>query len=241
MENLRIFGTNYSDVSGIKATNQNDDVVAYYSASTFATAELTNQIKGGIFLENTGNDLRGYAFYGLKGITSVYAPNLTGTEGTGYCFYQCTGLTSIDIPSATGFGQRCFMGCTGLTTVVLKAGIHCWSYNFASCTNLTAIDYAGIDSSQGTFDGNGFNGSTKLATLIIRNTTAAKLSNINCFTNTPFASGKTGGTLYVPSSLISTYQSASNWSTILGYERNSIQAIEGSVYETKYADGTSIT
>lgn len=57
---------------------------------------------------------------------------------------------------------------------------------------------------------------------------------------TPFASGGTGGTLYVPNALKSSYQSASNWSTILGYATNSIQAIEGSYYETHYADGTVI-
>ena len=67
------------------------------------------------------------------------------------------------------------------------------------------------------------------------------LVNINAFTNTPFASGKAGGTLYVPSALVSEYQAATNWSTILGYSTNSIAAIEGSEYENAYADGTSIT
>ena len=67
------------------------------------------------------------------------------------------------------------------------------------------------------------------------------LSYANCFDNTPFASNGTGGTLYVPSSLVSTYQSATNWSVILGYTNNSIQAIEGSQYENYYADGTAVS
>ena len=39
------------------------------------------------------------------------------------------------------------------------------------------------------------------------------------------------GTLYVPNDLIASYQSASNWSTILGYTNNQIKKIEGSIYE----------
>lgn len=57
---------------------------------------------------------------------------------------------------------------------------------------------------------------------------------------TPFQSSGTGGTLYVPSVLIADYQSATNWSTILGYTKNKILPIEGSIYETQYADGTPI-
>ena len=65
------------------------------------------------------------------------------------------------------------------------------------------------------------------------------LSNVNAFTGA-FASGGTGGTLYVPQALIASYQSATNWSTILGYANNQILPIEGSIYETQYADGTPI-
>ena len=83
-----------------------------------------------------------------------------------------------------------------------------------------------------------------LDTLVIRGgdngSRMMTLANLNAFANTPFASAGTGGTLYVPSALVSTYQSATNWSTLLGYANNNIQAIEGSIYETQYADGTPI-
>jgi len=82
---------------------------------------------------------------------------------------------------------------------------------------------------------------SKLSTLILRQETkVAGLSNINSFGYTPFASDGSGGTLYVPSALISSYQSATNWSTILGYANNQILPIEGSQYENYYADGTAI-
>ena len=95
----------------------------------------------------------------------------------------------------------------------------------------------------GSFDGFGgqvFTGCSVLKTLILRPASLVSLGNINNFNSTPFASGGTGGTLYVPQSLISSYQSATNWSTILGYANNQILPIEGSIYETQYADGTPI-
>lgn len=66
---------------------------------------------------------------------------------------------------------------------------------------------------------------------IYRSDAVVPLDNINAFSNTPFASGGSGGTLYVPSALISSYQSATNWSTILGYANNSIAALEGSEFK----------
>lgn len=80
-----------------------------------------------------------------------------------------------------------------------------------------------------------------LHTIILRSPTLVECANTNNAIGNSFASDGTGGTLYVPSALISTYQSATNWSTILSYTNNSIQAIEGSIYETQYADGTPIS
>ena len=82
---------------------------------------------------------------------------------------------------------------------------------------------------------------TRLATVIIRRTGGVvPLQGTNTFDGTPFASGGSGGTLYVPQALISSYQADANWSTILGYANNQIKAIEGSIYENAYADGTPI-
>ena len=119
------------------------------------------------------------------------------------------------------------------------------SYGFRS-NGFTALDLG--ESFGGFITGNCLNGCTKLNTLIIRNPSVASLPNINVFTNTPFASGKAGGTLYVPNSLISGYQSATNWSTILGYANNSIKSIESTHTDPDapidltlyYADGTPI-
>ena len=78
-----------------------------------------------------------------------------------------------------------------------------------------------------------FFGNTNMNVLILRQTNEVPaLAATSAFSNTPFASGKAGGTLYVPNSMISSYQAASNWSTILGYATNSIVKLEGSPYES---------
>lgn len=70
-----------------------------------------------------------------------------------------------------------------------------------------------------------FANNSNLTSLTLPSETLVPLANTNAFTGTPFASGNAGGTLYVPSSLIASYQAATNWSTILGYSTNQIQAI----------------
>lgn len=148
-------------------------------------------------------------------------------------------------------GEKCFFAS------LLGAGIHALAelaetkilvfpaittygqYPFSDNELLEKIDIgASAGSSFGTWF---FSNNKALTEIILRMPSVKSLANINAFTLTPFASGGAGGTLYVPQSLISNYRSASNWSTILGYSQNSIVAIEGSYYETHYADGTLIS
>ena len=76
-----------------------------------------------------------------------------------------------------------------------------------------------------------FNGCTALNVIVLRSTTLCKLSGTAAFTNTPYASGKAGGKVYVPSALIASYQTATNWKTLFGYNTCEFVAIEGSEYE----------
>lgn len=93
-----------------------------------------------------------------------------------------------------------------------------------------------------------FNGATNLDTLIIRKTSIPTMHNASALSNTKFKSGGTGGTIYIPKALYdhlgdgssSDYKAATNWSTIDGYGTITWAQIEGSIYETQYADGTPI-
>ena len=139
-------------------------------------------------------------------------------------------------------------GITSLKTVVfpnitsMNTGT---GNNFNSCSGLIRVDFGRL----GSIAGLCFNACSNLSTVILRKTSGiVSLNNTNAFIGTPFASGKAGGTLYVPQALISSYQSASNWSTILGYSTNSIKSIESTATDpnapvdltTHYIDGTLI-
>lgn len=80
---------------------------------------------------------------------------------------------------------------------------------------------------------NAFANCYKLQTLILRKSdTICTLANVSAFNNTPIRGyNSLTGTIYVPSALISTYQTATNWSTIYGEGHVTFAAIEGSEYE----------
>ena len=181
-------------------------------------------------------------------LTSISFPLLIAMGSGGYQFSGCTALTDIYMPKCST-GQYMFNGCTALVRVALPrigmSAVQMNGYGFRNCTNLEIVDLGNISQ----IYTSEFTGCTKLATLVLRRTESiTTLNNINGFSNTPFASGKTGGTLYVPADLIATYQSASNWSTILGYANNQIKSIESTHTDPNapidltlyYADGREV-
>lgn len=187
-----------------------------------------------------------YFLYGRKGITTV-----DFGESTWLSDYLLVGssVNKIIAPNVTKIGASGCTDCTRLEYVVLPSLIMMYASVFKGCTNIKAVDIGGTaDSGQGFARGEAFSGDTKLNIVVLRANSVYPLSQISCFTNTPFASGKAGGTLYVPASLISSYESATNWSTILGYPNNQIKSIESTHTDPNapvdltlyYVDGTPI-
>jgi hypothetical protein len=178
-----------------------------------------------------GNDAFKHDFE-IEEVTTTNFPLITSIGTT--AFLNCKKLTRVFCPNAS-VGQRAFSGCSSLKTAVSKS----FNYylNFESCSALEAADKTGSGNVVATL----FKGCGVLTVLVLRSSTLCALSNTNAFDGTPFASGGAGGTLYVPQALVSQYTQATNWSTILGYANNQILPIEGSIYETQYADGTPIT
>lgn len=216
-------------------------------------------------LRSNATKIRSAGLQNASTLTEIYLPNCTRIENSN-ALQGCTGLTLLSIPVCEYIGQSATNLDTRLTTLIapnvktvgvsglksIRVTVLCFpklesasSSAFEANTALTTMDY-GPDyiittSATGIFNYT-FNGCTAFNTFILRRTASVvNLLNINAFQNTPFASGGTGGTLYVPQALIASYEAATNWSTILGYANNSIQAIEGSVYENAYADGTPIS
>ena len=194
-----------------------------------------------------GNGSSEDMFRGCTSLVNVNLPKFTTASDSAdqHVFHDCTALTTINLPAYKWCYNWTFTGCTHLQIVVLPSVVQIRNNNiFQNCNALRILD---VGRSDRTNNISGFNSDSgtqlgplqNLDTIIIRNNSVVSLTSPN-MTSNKFADGSTGGTLYVPSSQISAYESATNWSTILSYSNNRILPIEGSIYETQYADGTPI-
>mgnify|MGYP004476956295 FL=1 len=121
--------------------------------------------------------------------------NTVATKIRNVCFNGYTKLVSVEFPAVTSVGVQSFQNCTSLK----KA-------DFSVLTNISVW---------------AFNVCKALEALIIRTNSVCTLAGINAFANN---SGIMAGTgyIYVPSTLVDSYKSATNWSTYA----DQIRAIE---------------
>ena len=118
--------------------------------------------------------------------------------------------------TVTIIGRYGLAGCTKLTSVVLPAVRTTDGNSMNGCSEIIKADFSNLQNIRySTFYSN-----NKLVTLIIRTQAVAKLEKTSAFKGTPIESGT--GYVYVPSALVNSYKSATNWSTYA----NQIRAIE---------------
>lgn len=149
------------------------------------------------------------AFQEMKLLTTVDTAVLWNFKGYGSCFMNDSALARISIQNA--YGDTASGVCQG-------------------CNALEYADLGSINKMQG----NAFRQNYKLQTLILRNTAVVNLNvaPATAFYQTPFLGyNSLTADLYVPQALISDYQNATNWSTLLSNGYTTIHAIEGSEYE----------
>ena len=195
-------------------TEPNGDLVITIAA--FRSAAFWGAKNLGKVRVTSGSDIGGANAFRESSITE-FVGHFTHAIRASNFFYSCQSLSKIVIPKATYFENSMCYGCYRLETADIGGGT----------INRGAI----------------FQYCKKLQTIIIRGTTLCTLSNVSNLGNTPFAgTGNTGltGTLYVPASLVESYKTASNWSTFYNGGTMDVLPIEGSIYETQYADGTPI-
>lgn len=184
-----------------------------------------------------------------------------------YKFYNCTHLTSVKLNGVAWIKGNAFRGCTALQTFDAKNVYRIYGNAFMNVPadalvfpniNNGEIGANALISWKGTkVDLDGSSLEIKLGTfsnasyfnfLVLRRNTRVILGATSAFNGTPFASGGTGGTLYVPQAILNDYTSATNWNTILGYTNNQIKSIESTHTDPTapidltlyYADGTPI-
>ena len=154
------------------------------------------------------------AFRSCSQLTSVYFPVCTSTDlGV---FSSCANLTSVYFPVCTTVGSSAFHGCNSLSTVSFPKCTTLFNNAFARCTSLTSVSFPMCTEIRSS----AFINCTRLNTIILNASTVCKLSNSNAFTSTAITS--IAGSIYVPTSLVASYKTASHWS----YFSNRIFAIE---------------
>lgn len=157
-------------------------------------------------LDSDAKKVDSCAFYDRPNLTAVNFP--LATDIGAYAFYNCQSLKTINSPLAVSIGSEAFNYCSVLETVNFPLVTSIGMAAFRECGSLGTVDLPSA-TSIGTY---AFGYCYVLTSVILRNTTkVCTLSNANAFNDTAIASGS--GYIYVPSSLIDQYKTASKWST----------------------------
>lgn len=211
-------GTGFADaVSAIQTGSGSGDtsgeeILLTGNATEYSNAKATN--------------LRAYALAHWKTLEKVSFPSVITVNGA-YAMIGCTALKEVYMPKLETAEDGLFQDCTGLERVMLESLVQAnirFTYN---CKSIKEIILPAVTM----IERGAFNGCTSLQTVVLKSNTVCSLENVSAFTSTPFASGGTGGTVYVPSALIESYQTATNWSTLYAAGTCDFVAIEGSEYE----------
>ena len=123
-------------------------------------------------------------------------------------FYGCNKLEIVDLPNVTTLNNSAFRYCSALRSINLPSATSLGDYSFQGCSTLSFVDLPKLNNRLVTY---AFDAATSLFCITVRNTsTIVPLGGSNVFRGTPIASGM--GFILVPSSLLDSYKTATNWS-----------------------------
>lgn len=171
------------------------------------------------------------ALFNATKLHTVNAPYVTHIDIE--CFAGCSQLKNVNFGVIGAIAARVFQNCTALERFVIKTTKQLAITSgspaiFQGCTSLKYVDLDLCIS----IHVNTFNNCANLSVVALRRFEGVvALGNISAFSNTPFAVGGTGGTVYVPAALIESYKTATNWVTLYEAGTCNFVAIEGSEYE----------
>ena len=162
------------------------------------------------------------AFSGCTSLEEYNFPRLTNLSAN-EVFRNCTSLASADFPLVTSVGQYAFSGCTSLEEIILPrlTGAQIPS-NFFTSDNANALKLMDFGKINALYGGN-YKDKLMFKYFILR-----KTSGVCSMPSASDWSGTENFNCYVPSNLISSYQSATNWSS----KQINWIALEGSRFES---------
>ena len=201
------------DLLGNRINNNNGATPYTYENNT-----VTNMLKYCFYYDSnitsfsstSVTEIGEYGFYYATNLTAVDCPSLAWQQGSNapsYVFANCSNLTTVNLPSIKRIGGYCFNACVKLKNVSFPQLTTSIAYSvFNGCTLLETVDLGNLD----TILRNWFTNCTSLISITLRKSdNICSLTNTNAFDNIGHAV-----TVYVPSNLITTYQTATNWSTL---------------------------
>ena len=226
-------GTTTGDTPSMKVTYTDGTEKTFYNLTSIdQNTDANKKNAKEVIIYDGVTSIGKWAFQYCSGMTSVTIPNSVTSIGwsafntcsslTGitipnsvikidnYAFSHCSSLTGITIPdSVTSIGQSAFMGCSSLTGITIPNSVTSigW-FAFYACSSLTVIT---IPDSVTTIGNRAFENCSKLESVTIQNSTSKLTYNTNTFANIASTAK-----LYVPSNLLSDYQSDSNWTGAFG-------------------------
>lgn len=198
----KLIGKNITEIS----SNLTEvGIYAFYSCENLKSADFPKAISVG-----------DYAFYGTPALTNINFP-LVRTIGR-YSFRNA-GFANAHFPAVTYIGASAFAYNTALESVNLPKLTETSGSAFSSCSSLVSVDLPKA-TAIGTYT---FEKCYNLKSVILRSGTMCELDNTSAFSgcyhflgtvnSTYNPSGAKDGYIYVPSALVNTYKTATNWST----------------------------
>lgn len=147
-----------------------------------------------------------YAFNSCANLTGITIPNSVTSIGD-EAFSICSSLTGITIPSGvTRIENNTFWNCSSLSSINIPSGVTSIGYYaFQGCLSLTDVT---IPSGVTYIHDKAFSDCTSLSSVTIENSTS-KLD----YSYSAFGNISSSAKLYVPSNLLSNYQSDSAWTS----------------------------
>jgi hypothetical protein len=191
---------NYASVSVSVASGGGGDTGIEDSLITRTLSSYTNDR-----VTNIGS----YAFAYCSSLSAVSFPSAMNIGPN--AFRNCSSLTTISFPLATTIGSYAFGSCFDLTTASFPLATTIGSSAFYDCSSLTTVSFP----SAKTIGHFAFRSCFNLRSLYLTGSSVCTLQGSNVFSSTPIggysASAGAYGKIYVPASLLTRYQTATNW------------------------------
>ena len=143
-------------------------------------------------------------FFSCKSLTQVSLPMCTKVMKD--CFQGCISLSQLNLPVCSYVDNTVFWGCNRLSQVSLPVCKKIGFYVFYDCKSLSQVSlpmcsYIGCST---------FYKCSSLSIITIGYSSICTLYNSDVFYSTQITSST--GSIYVPTSLVDSYKSATNWS-----------------------------